>query len=115
MRRFYKGSDFSRVQSVAEMAALARHRLPDFAWEYLAGGAENEQTLHCNESDFAKIRLTSHTLVANHPPVLTTSLVGSSSALPMMIGPSGFNGMLWPQADIALAKAASAKKIPFCL
>jgi (S)-mandelate dehydrogenase len=33
----------------------------------------------------------------------------------MMIGPSGFNGMLWPQADIALAKAASAKKIPFCL
>ena len=115
MRRFYKGSDLSRVQSVAEMAALARHRLPDFAWEYLAGGAENEQTLHHNESDFAKIRLTSHTLVPNHPPALATSLVGSSSALPMMIGPSGFNGMLWPQADIALAKAASAKKIPFCL
>lgn len=115
MRRFYRGSDFSRVQSVAEMAALARHRLPDFAWEYLAGGAENEQTLHSNESDFAKIRLTSHTLVANHPPVLTTSLVGSSSVLPMMIGPSGFNGMLWPQADIALAKAANEKKIPFCL
>tara|TARA_R110001583_G_scaffold76710_4_gene209654 strand:- start:2196 stop:3371 length:1176 start_codon:yes stop_codon:yes gene_type:complete len=115
MRRFYKGSDLSRVQSVAEMAALARHRLPDFAWEYLAGGAENEQTLRSNETDFAKIRLTSHTLVANHPPALTRSLVGSASALPMMIGPSGFNGMLWPQADIALAKAANAKKIPFCL
>lgn len=115
MRRFYKGSDLSRVQSVAEMAALARYRLPDFAWEYLSGGAENEQTLGCNESDFAKIRLTSHTLVANHPPVLSRSLVGSASALPMMIGPTGFNGMLWPQADLALAKAASAKKIPFCL
>lgn len=115
MRRFYKGADISRVQSVAEMAALARYRLPDFAWEYLAGGAENEQTLSCNESDFTKIRLTSHTLVANYPPELTRSLVGSASALPMMIGPTGFNGMLWPQADIALAKAANVKKIPFCL
>ncbi|RTE65298.1 alpha-hydroxy-acid oxidizing protein [Amphritea opalescens] len=115
MRRFYKGSDLSRVLSVVEMAALARHRLPEFAWEYLAGGAENEQTLRCNETDFAAHRLTSHTLVANHPPALASSLVGSASALPMMIGPTGFNGMLWPQADIALAKAASAKKIPFCL
>ncbi|AWY01596.1 alpha-hydroxy-acid oxidizing enzyme [Marinomonas primoryensis] len=115
MRRFYQGSDLSRVLSVAEMAALARYRLPDFAWEYLAGGAENELTLRSNETDFSKIRLTSHTLVANHRPELATTLVGSNSALPMMIGPSGFNGMLWPQADIALAKAASAKNIPFCL
>ncbi|WP_299202110.1 alpha-hydroxy acid oxidase [uncultured Amphritea sp.] len=115
MRRFYKGPDLSRVLSVAEMAALARHRLPDFAWEYLAGGAENEQTLHANETDFSRLRLTAHTLVANHHPSLETSLIGSTSALPMMIGPSGFNGMLWPQADIALAKAARAKRIPFCL
>ncbi len=115
MRRFYRGSDLSRVLSVAEMASLAHHRLPGFAWEYLAGGAENEQTLRCNEADFARLQLSSHTLIANHRPAVSSSLAGSASALPMMIGPSGFNGMLWPQADIALAQAASAKGIPFCL
>jgi (S)-mandelate dehydrogenase len=115
MRRFYQGSDLGRVQSVAEMAALARHRLPDFAWEYLAGGAEDEITMGSNRRDFEQIRLQSRTLVANHPPLLKTSLAGAGSSLPMAIGPSGFNGMLWPQADIALAKAAQAKGIPFVL
>jgi len=115
MRTFYRGSDLSRIQSVAEMAALAQRRLPNFAWEYLVGGAENEQTLSHNQSDFSDIRLASHTLVPNQRPVIDARLIGSKSALPMMIGPSGYNGMLWPQADIALAKAASAKQIPFCL
>lgn len=115
MRRFYQGSDLGRIQSVAEMAALARHRLPDFAWEYLAGGAEDEITMGCNRRDFEQIHLQARTLVANHPPLLTTHLAGAESSLPMMIGPSGFNGMLWPQADIALAKAAQAKGIPFVL
>jgi (S)-mandelate dehydrogenase len=115
MRRFYRGSDLGRVQSVAEMAALARYRLPDFAWEYLAGGAEDEITMGRNRRDFEQIHLQARTLVANHPPLLTTHLAGAESSLPMAIGPSGFNGMLWPQADIALARAAQAKGIPFVL
>ncbi|MGO3740289.1 MAG: alpha-hydroxy acid oxidase [Marinomonas foliarum] len=115
MRRFYKGSDLSRVLSVAEMASLARYRLPDFAWEYLAGGAENESTLQSNETAFSRIRLASKTLIANYKPITSTLLTDTPSALPMMIGPSGYNGMLWAKADVELAKAANAKKIPFCL
>ncbi|MEP3349415.1 MAG: alpha-hydroxy acid oxidase [Marinomonas sp.] len=115
MRRFYKGSDLSRVLSVAEMAALARYRLPDFAWEYLVGGAENESTLQSNETAFSRIRLASKTLIANYKPITSTLLADTPSALPMMIGPSGYNGMLWTKADVELAKAANAKKIPFCL
>lgn len=115
MRRFYRGRDINRILSVAEMAALARRRLPGFAWEYLAGGAEDELTLNRNRSAFADIRLHARTLVANHPPRLNASLCGSASPLPMAIGPSGFNGMLWPDADIELARAAAAKGIPFCL
>ena len=115
MRRFYRGSDLNRVQSVAEMAALAQYRLPGFAWEYLAGGAEDERTLAANRDDFHNWRLHAHTLIANHPPRLSTRLLGQASRLPMAIGPSGFNGMLWPQADIALARAAEARGIPFVL
>ncbi|WP_246624766.1 alpha-hydroxy acid oxidase [Oceanobacter mangrovi] len=105
----------SRVQSVAEMTHIARRRLPDFAWEYLWGGAEEELTLNANREAFQQIGLQSHTLVANHPVPLECELFGKTSALPMAIGPSGFNGMLWPQADLALAKSAASKSIPFVL
>lgn len=115
MRRFYCGTDLSRIQSVAEMTALARRRLPGFAWEYLMGGAEDELTLTANRRDFTDIRLRSRTLVANYPPRLQTRILNHNAALPLVIGPSGYNGMLWPQADIELARAAAAKGIPFCL
>ncbi|MDP2504177.1 MULTISPECIES: alpha-hydroxy acid oxidase [unclassified Oceanobacter] len=115
MRRYYRGYDPQRILSVAEMAHVARHRLPGFAWEYLQGGAEDESTLQCNRSAFQQYRLHSKTLVPNDPPILAGSLVGSASQLPLAIGPSGFNGMLWPNADVELARAATAHGVPFTL
>ena len=35
--------------------------------------------------------------------------------LPVIIAPTGFNGMLWPQGDMALARAAQAAGVPFTL
>jgi (S)-mandelate dehydrogenase len=35
--------------------------------------------------------------------------------LPVIIAPTGFNGMLWPQGDLALARAAQAAGVPFTL
>tara|TARA_R110001583_G_scaffold193_6_gene1889 strand:+ start:362 stop:1510 length:1149 start_codon:yes stop_codon:yes gene_type:complete len=104
-----------RILSVAEMASLARHRLPGFAWEYLQGGAEDEITLQRNRAIFSRYELQGRTLVPNDPPELATTLVGTPSRLPMAIGPSGFNGMLWPGADIELARTAAAQGIPFTL
>ena len=115
MRRFYRGQDMARIQSVTEMMAAARRRLPGFAAEYLFGGAEDELTLAANRNDFSAIRLHSRTLIANAPPHLQTELAGSRAAYPFAIGPSGYNGMLWPQADIELARAAASRGIPFCL
>mgnify|MGYP003640772286 FL=1 len=115
MRRYYRGCDMQRILSVAEMASLARHRLPGFAWEYLQGGAEDEMTLQRNRAIFNRYELQGRTLVPNDPPELATTLVGTPSRLPMAIGPSGFNGMLWPGADIELARTAAAQGIPFTL
>lgn len=115
MRRYYRGCDMQRILSVAEMASLARHRLPGFAWEYLQGGAEDEMTLQRNRAIFSRYELQGRTLVPNDPPELATTLVGTPSRLPMAIGPSGFNGMLWPGADIELARTAAAQGIPFTL
>ncbi|AZD67422.1 (S)-mandelate dehydrogenase [Pseudomonas chlororaphis] len=115
MRSFYRGRDLSRVHSIAELAELARHRLPHFAWEYLSGGAEDELTLARNRVAFGEVQLHSRTLVPCHPPVILRHLLGRELAAPMLIGPTGYNGMLHRDADLHLARAATARGVPFCL
>ena len=115
MRRFYQGNDLTRIHSVAEMAALARRRLPAFAWEYLDGGAEEEATLRRNRQSFAERYLHAKTLVPCHAPETSRAIFDRRWPLPMMIGPTGYNGMLYRDADIHLARAATARGVPFCL
>lgn len=115
MRRYYSGGDLERIHSVAEMAALAQRKVPYFAWEYLAGGAEQELTLRANRDAFERIRLHSRTLRPCLTPQLAHALLGTQAKLPLAIGPSGYNGMLYPQADIELARAAVSRGVPFTL
>lgn len=115
MRRFHSGNDFLRAHSIAELAAMAQRRLPNFAWEYLEGGAEEELTLKRNRQAFSDIGLWPRTLV----PCLKTQtqrvVLGTALPLPMVIGPTGYNGMLYRDADIQLARAATTRGLPFTL
>jgi len=115
MRRYYQGTQLHRARSIAELAELARGRLPHFAWEYLQGGAEEEITLTRNRSGFAQIGLNPRTLVACTTPETGIELFGAQLPVPMLIGPTGYNAMLYRDADIHLARAATARGLPFCL
>ncbi|GJL83174.1 MAG: lactate dehydrogenase [marine bacterium B5-7] len=35
--------------------------------------------------------------------------------MPFIVAPTGLNGILWPDGDVALARAAASAGIPFCL
>jgi (S)-mandelate dehydrogenase len=115
MRRYYSGPDFRRAQSIAELAAMARQRLPHFAWEYLEGGAEEELTLRRNRQGFADIALLPRTLVPCCVTQPQCSLFGRALPLPIAIGPTGYNAMLYRDADIHLARAATELGLPFTL
>jgi len=115
MRRYHTGSDFRRAQSIAELAAMARRRLPHFAWEYLEGGAEEELTLKRNRQAFADITLLPKTLVPCSDINTRRTVFGRDLPLPIAIGPTGYNGMLHRDADIHLARAATERGLPFTL
>jgi len=114
-RSYYAGRDFRRASTIEELRRVAMRRLPRFVFEYVEGGAEDEVSLRRNRDVFERITWLPRTLVGLTIPDLATELFGESLHLPLVIAPTGFNGMLWPQGDLALANAASAAGIPFTL
>jgi (S)-mandelate dehydrogenase len=114
-RAHYSGGDFSRAINIAELRKIARRRLPHFSFEYLEGGAEDELALKRNRTVFERIAWLPRTLAGVGVPELSTEILGESCHLPLVIAPTGFNGMLWPQGDLQLAKAAADAGVPFTL
>jgi (S)-mandelate dehydrogenase len=114
-RKLYSGNDFRRAFSIEELRTIARRRVPNFAFEYVEGGAEDEVTLGWNRAAFESIRLVPGTLVDTSSRHQRISLLGRESSSPLIIAPTGLNGMLHHRGDVALARAAAASGIPFTL
>ena len=92
---------------------MALARLPNFVSEYLEGGSEDERTLRHNASAFDDHRFVHRVLVDVSQRSVASTLFGRPTAMPILIGPTGFNGLLWRHGDIAVARAARAADIPF--
>ncbi len=94
---------------------MARRRTPNFAFEYVEGGAEDEATLRWNRAALDAIRFIPSTLVDTSARHQRINLLGRDSPSPLIIAPTGLNGVLRHRGDVALARAASAAGIPFTL
>jgi len=114
-REHYRGEDFRRAITIEDLRQVARRKLPNFSFEYLEGGAEDEVALRRNRDVFERIAWLPRTLAGVGAPDLAAEILGASCHLPLVIAPTGFNGMLWPQGDRALARAAADAGIPFTL
>jgi (S)-mandelate dehydrogenase len=114
-RKLYAGGDFRRAISIAELRAIARRRVPHFAFEYVECGAEDELTLRWNRAAFEAIRFVPGTLVDTTARQHRATLFGSESSAPLIVAPTAMNGMQCRRGDVALARAAAAAGIPFCL
>ncbi|OHV07496.1 alpha-hydroxy acid oxidase [Kushneria phosphatilytica] len=106
---------FDQARSIAELAEIARRRLPNFVYEYIHGGSDDEVTLANNRAVFDRYRFTPRTLTDVSHRDLGCTLFGRRVAMPIVIGPTGFNGMVTKNGDTKLARAAAGRGIPFTL
>jgi (S)-mandelate dehydrogenase len=114
-RRLYQGTDYRRAHSIDELREVARRRVPNFCFEYVEGGSDDEVTLKRNRSVFEEIGFVPRTLVDVSARSQAVDLFGKPSAAPFMIGPTGFSGLLTRDGDLALARAAASAGIPYIL
>ena len=114
-RSYYAGRDFRKALSIEELRLIAERRVPRLAFEYLDGGAENEVTLRRNRKVFERIGFVPRTLVDVSARNQAVDVFDQRIQSPFIIAPTGFNGMLRRDGDLALAAAAKKAGIPFSL
>jgi len=114
-RRPFHGTDLTRALNIADLREIARRRVPNFVFEYVEGGAEDEATLRRNRAALEALLFVPQTLVDTSARHQRIPLFGRESPAPLIMAPTGGNGMAAPQGDLALARAAASMGIPFCL
>ncbi len=97
-----------RAFNVAGLRRMARRRLPRMVFDFCDGGAEDEITLAQNEAGFADWEFLPQPLAGTTVRDQSVELFGEKLALPVIIGPTGLSGMLWPRGEAAAARAAAA-------
>jgi len=103
------------VSSASDYREAARRKLPRFLFDYIDGGANEEETLNANRSDLRSIVLRQRVLKNVSELSLATEWFGQPAALPIILGPVGLLGMLGRRGEVQAAKAAAKKGIPFIL
>jgi isopentenyl diphosphate isomerase/L-lactate dehydrogenase-like FMN-dependent dehydrogenase len=100
--------------SVAALRALAHKALPRTLFDMVDGAAGDEITLRNNEAALAAIELVP-TLLAGAPKRdQSVELFGLRLPSPVIIGPTGLAGLLWPHAELATARAAARFGTIYC-
>lgn len=92
-----------------------RRKLPRPVFDFVDGGAGDELTLADNRASFDRLRIVPRILRDVSAPDLSTEFMGQALPTPLVISPMGSCALVHPKADIAIAKAAAARGIPYTL
>ena len=93
--------------SVAALRRLAQKRLPHMVFDMVDGAAGDEITMRRNEAALAAIELMPKVLEGAPTRDQSVELFGLRLPSPIIIGPTGLAGLLWPHAELAAARAAA--------
>jgi len=101
------------MRTIEDLRHAAHRRLPGFIAEYLEGGAEDEITLRRNRDVFKERSLVPKMLTGVESIDTSTTLFGKSIPFPVVVAPTGLNGLLTDQGDLHLASAAASCGVTF--
>ena len=105
----------ARAVTVGDLRGLARKNLPKAVFEFIDGGAHDERTLNANMLDLGQISFAPRILTDVSDRRQAVQLLGQEFSSPFILGPTGLAGLLWPDGDIATARATATAGVGYCL
>lgn len=98
--------------NLADFEEAARRRLPRALFEYVQGGAEDNQSRDANRHALQRLSLVPRVLRDVSQRSCDTTLLGERWSAPFGIAPMGLAGLIAHRGDLALAHAAMAENVP---
>ena len=92
--------------NVLDYERLARQKLSQMAYDYYAGGADNEITRHENRAAYDRIQLYPRVLVGVSQRSMETHILGQVIPAPIIIAPMALAGLAHADAELATARGA---------
>jgi len=99
--------------TAADYRRLAEKRLPRFLFDYIDGGAGDEQSMAANARDFARIQLRQRVMRDVSLVETGTQLFGHDVSMPLVLAPVGLAGMMGRRGEVKGARGAAAAGVPF--
>jgi lactate 2-monooxygenase len=99
-----------------ELEAAGQAAMTPQALGYVAGGAGGEDTMRANREAFDRWRLVPR-MLRGIPAQrdLSTTVLGTAMAAPVLLGPVGVLQIVHPEAELAVARAAASVGLPMVL
>ena len=104
-----------RFPTALDLRARARKRMPNFAFEYVDGGAGADTGIARNWGALDSIEMVPRYGKLVGPPPTDVKLFGRDYSAPIGISPIGGPGTGFPGAETYFAKAAQAARVPYTL
>lgn len=95
-------------RTVEDWRLRARKRLPNMVWAYVENGADDERTLRRNIDAFENWCVRQRVMSPLPQVDLTTTVLGTRLALPVMLAPTGLAGAVHWRGDLGVAQAAES-------
>ena len=100
--------------NVLDFEPIARTRMEPSAYDYYAGGADDEFTLAANRRGFSRWSFLPRVLVGVDHVDTSTPLLGLKLRAPVALAPTAFNKLGHPDGERAAARAAAAEGTLMC-
>jgi L-lactate dehydrogenase (cytochrome) len=99
-------SGLARAFTIDDLRRLARRRLPRAVFDFVEGGAGDEQTVVRNRAAFERLLFQPKVLVDVSKREQATVVFGNRIETPVLLSPTGMAGLCWPKGEVAAARAA---------
>ena len=94
--------------NLLELEERAREAVDPPAFDYIAGGAEDEVSLGRNRKAFDRWALRPRVLVDVARRDLTTTVLGAQVSMPVLVAPTAFHRLVHEEGEVATARGAEA-------
>ena len=93
--------------NLIELEALARELIEPGAFDYIAGGSDDELSLRRNREDFERLVLRPRVLVDVSNVDTSTTVLGTPISMPVMLAPTAGHKLCCDEGEIATAQGAA--------